>query len=46
MGQIGKELREVYVEPLENPVPKEVPVPVPTPQELPVPQEEPVKVPA
>lgn len=43
MGHIGEEKREVYVESLENPVPKEEPVPTPAqPQEVP----EPEKVPA
>lgn len=45
MGQIGKELREITVEPLENPVPKELPEPSPAPQRE-VEAPEPERVPA
>ena len=44
MGQIGKELKEIYVEPLENPIPKETPDPVPQEAPAPVPEKVPETV--
>ncbi len=45
MGQIGEPIREVFVEPLENPVPQDVPVPEEIPAPAPLP-EVPAQVPA
>jgi hypothetical protein len=41
--EIGEPKREIVIEPIEDPVPRETPVPVPDPEPVPV---EPDKVPA
>ena len=35
MGQVGKPIKKIVVEPLENPVPSKEPVKTPTPEKVP-----------